>query len=232
MTRLSRVDETIEGLLDRIVAGKFSGDGLNVLPAEGMLAEEFEVSRLTIREAVKVLVSQRVLHRVQGRGTYVNPTSSWISLAALVRARQGDIVEAIVQLVEVRAMIEVGAIELLAARGAQEVIPGLETDLGKMVQAHEQADVAAFVHADLQFHERILDACGNPFVPATFAPISEALKSARHRTSSMVVIREHAIAEHSKIVEALKTTSVRAASDAMRAHLKQTRDDANAHLPS
>lgn len=224
------MDETIQGLLDRIVSGEFPADGVHALPAEGVLAEEFEVSRLTVREAVKVLVSQRVLNRVQGRGTYVNPVSSWTSLDALVRARTGDASGAIAQLVEVRAMLEIGAVELLAGRGAEDVIPLLEADLRKMVEAHERGDVPGFVRADLDFHERILEGCGNPFVPAAFAPISEALRDARKRTSSLAVIREHAMAEHGNIVDALRTGSVRAASEAMRAHLIQTRDDAMEHL--
>lgn len=230
MARMSRVDETTQGLLDRIVAGEFPANGVDALPAEGVLAEQFEVSRLTIREAVKVLVSQQVLRRVQGRGTYVNPVESWMSLSALIRARRGDAVDAIVQLVEVRAMIEVGAIELLAAKGGEEVLVHMREDLHQMVQAHRHTDVEAFVQADLTFHGRIIDGCGNPFVPATFAPISDALRDAREQTSSVSDIREHAIEEHGKILTALESGSVQAASAAMRSHLLQTRNDAHEYL--
>ena len=228
MARTSLVETVTERLLERVVAGEFP-EGV-ALPPETELAEQCGASRLTVREAVKVLASQNVLRPVQGRGTYVNSADKWTSLEALIRVQRGDASKAIAQLVEVRAMIEVGAAELFASRSTDEELDAMDADLEKMRAAHARTDVDAFVAADLTFHNRVLEGCGNPFVPAAFRPIAKTLQSARYRTSEVGEIRKHAIVEHGNIVEALRTGSASAAGAAMRAHLIQTRDDARQYL--
>lgn len=224
----SRVDAIIRQLIDRIVSGEFAQD--STLPSEERLAEQSGVSRLTVREAVKVLTSQNVLRSVQGKGTYVTPADQWVSLDALIRLRHGEAAEAIAQLTEVRAMIEIGAAELFAPLADDDTLGTMHQDLDRMKSAHLAIDVADFVHADMDFHNRILTGCGNPFVAATFSPISDALREARTHTSSIRVIREHAIAEHTQVLRALSTRSAQDSSAAMRSHLIQTRDDARKYL--
>jgi len=228
MPRVSLVETVTDRLLDRIISGEFP-EG-SALPPEAALAEQSGASRLTVREAVRVLSSQHVVRALQGRGTFVNPVTRWTSLEALVRMQRGDASKVIAQLVEVRAMIEVGAAELFAVRVSNDDLAGLRGYVEQMRAAHDRTDVGAFVAADLAFHDLILDGCGNPFVPATFLPISRALRDARTRTSSVTQIREHAIVEHSSIIEALETGSAEAAAAAMRSHLIQTRDDARRYL--
>lgn len=229
-SRTSLVETVTERLLERIVSGEFAEGA--ALPPEGVLAEQSGASRLTVREAVKVLASQQVLRPVQGRGTYVNPVDRWTSLEAIVRVQRGDAVKAIAQLVEVRAMIEVGAAELFASRNTDGELDAMAGDLDRMQAAHDRTDVDAFVAADMAFHNRILEGCGNPFVPATFLPIARALQDARHRTSEVAQIREHAILEHGNIIKALRSGSAEQAGASMRAHLIQTRDDARRYLSS
>lgn len=226
--RTSLVQVVNDRLLERIVSGEFPAG--SSLPPEAELAEQSGASRLTVREAVRLLTSQQVLRPVQGRGTYVNPPERWTSLDALIRLRRGDSAEAVAQLVEVRAMIEVGAAELFALCRTDAELTALAHDLDDMRACDAQADVAGFVTADLRFHDRILDGCGNPFVPATFLPIARALRTARERTSSVPAIREHAVAAHGSILQALRTSTSDVVGAAMRAHLTQTRDDARRYL--
>jgi GntR family transcriptional repressor for pyruvate dehydrogenase complex len=229
-TRTSLVESVIERVLDRIVSGEFPEGA--ALPPEDQLAEQSGASRLTTREAVKLLAAQGVLRPVQGRGTFVNPVHNWTAIEAVARMQRGAAADVIAQLVQVRAMIEVGAAELFAQQGDPTALDAMEADLRLMRSAHQHADVAAFVAADLDFHNRILTACGNPFVPTTFLPISRVLREARVQTSSVATIREHAINEHAGILTALRSRSVSAAGAAMRSHLRQTEDDARHHLGS
>jgi DNA-binding FadR family transcriptional regulator len=229
-TRTSLVESVIERVLDRIVSGEFPEGA--ALPPEDQLAEQSGASRLTTREAVKTLASQGVLRSVQGRGTFVNPIQNWTAVAAVARMQRGAAADVIAQLVEVRAMIEVGAAELFAEHGDQHALEAMEEDLQHMRIAHQHADVGAFVTADLDFHNRILTGCGNPFVPATFLPISRVLREARVQTSSVATIRENAIREHAGVLDALRSRSAPAAGAAMRSHLSQTQRDAHRHLSS
>lgn len=227
-SKTSLVDAVTAQLLDAIANGEFPEESR--LPPESELAHRFDVSRLTVRESVKALAAQQLLKSVQGMGTYVQPASEWTSLDALVRVRRGDAVEALAQLVEVRTMIEVGAIELFVRHCTTQALGQMAEDLTDMEKAHAATDVPAFVSADMAFHGRILTGCGNPFVRATFTPISKALTDARSRTSAVFEIREHAIVKHGLILTALDTGSPQAAGAAMRDHLLQTRDDAKRYL--
>ena len=84
MARKSLVDVVADELLDRIVAGEFPpGSGV---PGELELSARHEVSRMTVREAMKTLVARRILRVERGRGTFVNPLNQWSSLEAVLRA--------------------------------------------------------------------------------------------------------------------------------------------------
>lgn len=60
-----------DGLLRSIETGEFPPGAK--LPNESQLAERYEVSRATVREAVRSLVEQAYLQRIHGSGTYVLP---------------------------------------------------------------------------------------------------------------------------------------------------------------
>ena len=116
MARPSLVDQVADALLDRIVAGDLPPG--SVVPGEIDLSAEHQVSRMTVREAVRTLGAQHILRVERGRGTFVNPVSQWASLDAVIRAvSEGqDDAAAAVQLIELRRFLETGACELAAGR--------------------------------------------------------------------------------------------------------------------
>lgn len=224
MSRPSRVDEVIEHLLAGIASGRYPVG--EKLPGEDELASLTDASRLTVREGVKVLAGQRVLSAVQGRGTFVNPVDTWMSVDALMRVQQANPVDVLLQLFQVRGFIEIGAAELFATVVTDEHIEQLRGHLQGLRDAHAQGDVQAAVEADLAFHQVILDGCGNPFIAATMQPLARPLVEARRETSKFPVMREHAIEEHAKVLAALAARDRVAARKAMRSHMRQTQGDA------
>ncbi|HET6240477.1 MAG TPA: winged helix-turn-helix domain-containing protein, partial [Arthrobacter sp.] len=84
MARKSLVGVVADDLLDRIISGEFP-PGASV-PGELELGARHEVSRMTVREAMKTLEAQRILSVERGRGTFVNPLNRWASLEAVLRA--------------------------------------------------------------------------------------------------------------------------------------------------
>ena len=84
MARKSLVGVVADELLDRIIAGEFP-PGSSV-PGELELSARHDVSRMTVREAMKTLEAQRILSVERGRGTFVNPLNRWSSLEAVLRA--------------------------------------------------------------------------------------------------------------------------------------------------
>lgn len=225
MARQSLVGMVSDDLLNRIVSGEF-GPG-STLPGELELTAQHEVSRLTVREAVKTLEAQSVVRIERGRGTYVNPLSRWTSMEAVLRATsegEND-AAASIQLIELRRMLETGAAELAATRITAKELESMRGHVTTMRTAHHANDVGRFVDADLAFHDVILQASGNVFVAVLFAPLSQVLSARRAQTSKVVQIQIHAIHEHAQILEALASADPEQARLAMDSHMAQTMDD-------
>lgn len=217
-------------LLDRIIAGEFP-PGASV-PGELELSARHEVSRMTVREAMKTLEAQRILSVERGRGTFVNPLSRWNSLEAVLRAASEgkDDAAAAVQLIELRRMLESGACELAAVRISDAGLAALHGQLETMRAAYKAHDLAGFVEADLAFHDLILQAAENVFIAVLFAPLHRVLELRRTQTSEVREIQEHAIGHHQSIADALATRDPHLARDAMDAHMRQTLDDLKTYV--
>jgi DNA-binding FadR family transcriptional regulator len=225
MARKSLVGQVADELLDRIIAGEFPPGA--TVPGEHELSAAHEVSRMTVREAMKTLEAQRILSVQRGRGTFVNPLNRWASLEAVLRAASEgkNEAEASVQLIELRRMLETGACELAAGRISDADIQALYGHVAAMRAAHEVNDVAAFVEADLAFHDLILHSSENVFVAVLFEPLHRVLEKRRTETSAVREIQVHAIGHHQNIAEALESRDAGRSREAMDAHMQQTLDD-------
>ena len=83
MARKSLVGVVADEFLDRLSAANFRRASV---PGELELSARHDVSRMTVREAMKTLEAQRILSVERGRGTFVNPVNRWASLEAVLRA--------------------------------------------------------------------------------------------------------------------------------------------------
>jgi GntR family transcriptional repressor for pyruvate dehydrogenase complex len=194
------------------------------LPPEPVLADAAGVSRLTLREAVKSLAQRGVLRVEQGRGTFVNPSSAWLPLdpqllTSLARRDHG----LAAQLTEVRSIVEVGAAGLAARRRKPADLDRMRSALERAEVALDEGDVDAFSRADIEFHQAVLDAVGNQFVPALLVPVDGALQEIRRQTSQDPAAARRALVMHRRILDAVRGRSAAAAAEAMRRHLEETR---------
>ncbi len=220
-----RVSGAVTTILDAIISGRFTTE--QPLPPENDLAAFLEVSRPTMREAVRTLSSQGVLQVRHGSGTYVRPMSQWrdITVIVYVMTRTQSPRTLGVKLIEVRRMIEVGASGLAAAHRSDADLDELKSLLVAFDEASERDDVDALAAADLAIHDAILSAAGNPFLPAIMHSLKDALTESRRHTSADRRIREHGHHFHRELVEAIEDRDVERAKDVMRAHMTQTRRD-------
>jgi GntR family transcriptional repressor for pyruvate dehydrogenase complex len=214
-------------LVSRIIAAVASGEHPpdSRLPPEELLASRYDVSRLTLREAVKVLRDKGVLRVQQGRGTFVNGPAEWSVLdPALLAARSalgGDAGTLATKLIEARHVVEVGVAELAAVRCTEADLDRMTDTIAGMRSAHARSDVAEFSKADMAFHDALNQAAHNPFLAALFGPIAALGYDIRRRTSSTTEMRTRAIAEHEKILAAVAACDPAAASKAASEHLSQ-----------
>lgn len=215
-------DQVVRELLSAVAGGEYPPGSR--LPPEAELAARADVSRLTLREAVKVLRDKGVLRVEQGRGTFVNPPGRWSALDAELLASRtaleggsGGLLGR--QLIEARRVVEVGIAGLAAQRRTDEDLDALRAVVELMRTTHELGDVEAFSLADSAFHEGVMQAAANPFLSALFDPIRTLVQQVRRTTSHEPELRAKAIVAHTAILDAVALGDPDAACQAVAAHI-------------
>lgn len=190
------------------------------LPPEAELAESLGTSRNTVREAVRALVTARVLDVRRGDGTYVTSLRPELLLAGIGAA--ADLLQDgfTLELVQVRRILEPAATAMAASRITGETLAELETCLHRMSEASSNDELVQF---DEQFHQLVVAAAGNATLASMLAGVSS--RTTRGRVWRGVVeagATERTIAEHSAILEALRARDPQLAEAAALVHVSTT----------
>lgn len=158
----------------RIVAGSFEPGAL--IDDENALAERFQVSRVVVRDAVKILVGKGLLDVRRGIGTKVRSRNEWTLLdddvlAWHITAPPNE--EFISQLMDVRLSFEPKAARWAAERATEESLKEIEEAVVRMEE--ESGSLEKFIVADALFHKAVLRAARNEFLTAMEGVIYSAL---------------------------------------------------------
>ena len=195
-----------DGLVALVLNGTYPPG--STLPSEADLAARFNVSRLTVREAIRTLAASNLIRVQQGRSSVINRPDKWSPLdPRLLLARSQASAEPLLlfrKLIEARRTVEIGIAELAAIRRTEEQLQELQEHLQTMRQAHQSNDVNRFVDADIAFHNALFKAADNVFLDAVFEPLIAVLRTLRTATSSVSRIREHGIDWHDRILLAVR----------------------------
>jgi GntR family transcriptional regulator, transcriptional repressor for pyruvate dehydrogenase complex len=196
------------------------------LPAERELAQQFGVSRTAIREAVKALREKGLVEAYAGRGTFVTDGTSHVmklSLDRMIRLGQSEDSSS---LVEVREILEPEIAALAANRSEAPHLASMKEAVAVMEAARRDPD--AFIEADLDFHLALAEAAGNPLILSLIDSIVGLLREQRTKIFSVDGGPERGQYHHKRILEAVEHRDAQGARDAMRAHLRQVREDSRA----
>jgi GntR family transcriptional repressor for pyruvate dehydrogenase complex len=221
----SRLYEQITEQIQKLVMEGSLRPG-DKLPPERELAERFGVSRTAVREAVKALREKGLVEIQPGRGTFITNDTSEVmrdSLGLMVRVSLSN---GVVNLNEVRTLLEPGIAALAAERISEEGIQTLEQAIEAMDAATSDAD--AFAEADLEFHLTLARATQNPLIPILLDPIVDLLREHRKRIFLVEGGPQRGQYHHRRILAAVKKQDAVAARQAMCDHLQQVLADSEA----
>ena len=214
VSRSTLPEEIANRLLDQIQAQRLRpGDKL---PAERNLAQMMEVSRPVLREALRALALMRVVDIRQGDGTYITSLEPQQLISHLDFVFSKDSI-ALVQLLEARRVIETGNVRLAAVRVTDEELVALEGRLGSMAECID--DPGRFSELDIDMHTAVCAAANNFLLLQFMNIISTLGRVSRERTGGLRAVRESALLDHRRILEALRRRDPDAAEAAMRDHL-------------
>ena len=219
----------VERLGRRIVAGDPAPG--EALPQEPVLAEEYDVSRTVVREALRVLAAKGLVDARPMRGTRVRARTHWRLLDPdLLRwaIESDDHPSLLGHLFEIREMVEPTAARLAAERARPDQLTELTSALGVLIEA--AGDIESYIEADLVLHDVIFRMSGNPLLHELLAPISAALRMGRRIQATGAGRAAHSPADsiepHRAIVVAIVDGDGMAAEAAMRQVVMAAADDA------
>ena len=220
--------------LAKLVLGELSPG--SSLPSEGDLATRYGVSRLTVREAVKMLAGRGLLDVGRGRRAIVKQPTGVAFSDFLSTVIQND-PKGLFDLIELRMSLEVQTATLAARRASRASIATLESAIQGMKDAAQSgksgidsADSEVRFHQhDVAFHEAIALASGNRLIQYLFEAMAAPLRRSFYLSRRGHEIRGHStddtIAAHEAVLKAIREGNPKAAGAAMRAHLEDTERD-------
>jgi GntR family transcriptional regulator, transcriptional repressor for pyruvate dehydrogenase complex len=212
-------DRLARRLMQQIDSGAFKpGDRL---PTEAELANAHGVSRSVVREAVHQITSRGLLRSRQGSGVFVAlpPPNRPLAFDPTVL----DSIDAVVQVVELRRVLEGEMAALAAQRISRAQLAGLRRALGAIDAASDAGGDA--VAEDLAFHRAIGEATGNPQFGRLLGFLEQYLREAMRVTRGNEARRadwmQQVRSEHRAIVDAIAEGDAVAARRAATTHLQR-----------
>ncbi|ANL64084.1 GntR family transcriptional regulator protein [Rhizobium phaseoli] len=206
ISRTNLAEEAIEAIRSDILGKRWAvGDKL---PNEAALSAMLSVSRGTVREAVRVLVSQGYLETRQGSGTYVRSTSD--AGRPLTMARRASLRDQF----EARLALDVEAARLTAIRKTPETVTELRRLLSER-GTYDGGDKAGFIERDLAFHKAVIAASGNRAMVEIYDFFSASIAETIAATLGQN-IPEPDMRAHADIVDAIETGNPDRADAAVR----------------
>jgi GntR family transcriptional repressor for pyruvate dehydrogenase complex len=195
------------------------------LPTEAVLAQNFGVSRATVREALRMLSARGLIHTTKGPngGSYIKVPS--VDLISESLRTNIDLLTAthdlsLAEFLEARWHLEVPAARLAATRREQgqldEILASVpEPDTTPTVEQH-------FDH-NRNFHRTVLAACGNRLLSIAAQPIFLILQTHLARSNLARGFHDDVTADHRRIVTAIEAGDAESAGVEMERHLERLR---------
>jgi GntR family transcriptional regulator, transcriptional repressor for pyruvate dehydrogenase complex len=209
-------DEAITRLRSMIQSGELPPGAR--LPPEHQLAAQMGISRSGVREAVKVLESARVLDVRRGDGTYVTSLAPALLLQGLgfaIELLQGD---TLLEVMEVRRLLEPAATAVAASRITDEQLAELADLLDQMRAS--AGDPEQLMHYDIAFHRAVVNATANETLTSLLDGLSGRTARARiWRGLVLGNVTQATIDEHEAIYLALKARDQSLANAAAHMHV-------------
>lgn len=214
----SKAEHVAQQLLERIIAAKLKLGSSFATEAE--LLSQFNVSRPTLRESLKLLESQGVLELRPGPGGGIivsQPSTDLLAHGLSVFLRLHEVPFAAV--IKAREVIEPALAYEAAVNGSEEDFGELEASIVRMKALDAQSNQEAFLEENRVFHSIIARASGNKVLEVFWDTISIVAHGEDHGIRYSVGNQAHVVKAHQRILEACRRRDGNAAAAAMESHV-------------
>tara|TARA_R110002020_G_scaffold406446_1_gene616627 strand:+ start:220 stop:912 length:693 start_codon:yes stop_codon:yes gene_type:complete len=193
------------------------------IPSQRAFSQKFGISRASLREALLTLETLGLLKTEAGRGTYVAAVGSRSENGHMAPWRYSDSYPAF-DVFQTRILLEGEIARLSAGRLTQVQLDGMETATRTMEEAWANQDLVSNVEADLLFHGTIVSACSNSMLKALYQTVRDQVTETQRQPIPITDPERmgQSIAEHRRIITALRANDGPAARHEMETHIRNT----------
>ena len=180
----------------------------NELPAgmplvERTLSNELNVSRTPIREALRKLSNEGMVEIKEGKGVYVAELHF----------------EDVIEIFELRESLECLATKLCVQRRTEAMVNRLTEYLNEQEKAYQNEAHGEFMHIDMLMHNYIAESSKNKRLAVMISSIYDQVARMAISVQEDSVIRDIAITEHRKLIQAIREGKVDEAVEVMCCHI-------------
>jgi GntR family transcriptional repressor for pyruvate dehydrogenase complex len=199
------------------------------LPPERELADMLNISRPSLRTALKALSVMGIIRAKPGAGTYIAESlpevfTEPMHFMTLINHTSAE------ELFEARRIIEAGLAELAAERASSEDIQALVKEIDGMRATID--DPENFLKHDVRFHQVMARAANNKLMSGVMDTVAQLLFHIRRQSVAQASDLDEAIDWHQKITEAIRKHEPRRAKDMLSGHLRAAQEAwAREHRP-
>ena len=216
------LSEQVAGDLKQMILNKDLQPG-DKLPNELVLTQQLNVSRSTVREAIKILRSENILEVRRGLGTFVCETPGLKEDPFGIDFMEES--SLLMDFYEVRLVVEPSMAHMAAERASDEELQQIKKAYREVKKAIEGG--LDHTEPDIHFHNLIAAATHNPIMQRILPVINEGIKSGYEKTKDVQESGTKVLRQHKRIMEALMDRLPEEAEKAMKKHIKYGMDQIN-----
>ena len=199
--KVSFVNEVYKQLRELIVSGTWK-EGTK-LAGENQLAKSFQVSRVVIREALRMLRAEHLIVTQQGVGSFVANPSNFIHPDVSIHLS----VQAYERFIDFRNAVEVSAMKLSVKAATEEDFAHMQACLDAMERYTD--DVEKYSQADYEYHLAIVKSAHNEFLERAFLSNQNALTSLLFAMNSLPKSHRFGVDSHALILQDLRDKNIK-----------------------
>ncbi|WP_018130914.1 FadR/GntR family transcriptional regulator [Effusibacillus pohliae] len=196
------------------------------LPTLVEMAELLNVGRATVREAFSALQAKGLIEIRHGEGSFVRSIDlEQLQEPMSIALMRGD---DLLELLEVRKILEVGAAELAARNRTEADLEDMRQALDVM-GAHQESEPES-VEADFQFHMAVAKASGNSMLISLIQTIAPTMQSTMNRSRSISGPPRDLLYDHIQVYRGIEAKQPEAARQAMYNHIDRVMQRVKSHV--
>lgn len=192
------------------------------LPSERSLAEQFHISRHSLREALRILDVMGLIEIRVGDGIYVKEVNFLPYIESLnlsISSRLQMERDSFIKLWEVRKILEIGMVDLSSRQITEPFLKSLWRCIEEMEKNIANQDV--FVSSGIRFHRMIAEAGQNEILILIWDTLANLIRRSHDKIYRTARSPRRSLLAHKRIYLALKKRNVQKAVEAMKQHMSE-----------